>query len=1007
MHKIATRNLPRTAAASVLINSTDGQTAQISLPDLRAQLGVAPVSQFQTWTTDLLSYGGSSNGEQAEVSPSDDGQHNGATATGYDGDLVDNAGLYSWVEEWSRWSKTSADTPVVGKGVSGAAQRPGDAPDAFCSATAGQPDAVEGVQDIATVSASDGNGNVLLLSGSKTIAPRVAASLQTGRTFRFEGRYLRLNDTSDPAGDTVELGIAALDGSYKVIETIVIDQRAPSKVDGGQCIYATFGVSGALVSPDHEMSSSAVYARPYLRTYGSDHSTAVIELGFSDITEVSQIEGSLDVATIANAVNGVSDKLTEASGYSSSAGMSAAQAALYEGPWVDDYEALLVDTSLTYLEGTASSVEVGGYVRTRKEAYSYKVADSGADDYQVETFGGVKLYIETTGGRYPAEAFGFNETNTGTKNAENLRTALNLGPVSIGKGTFELSAMTHLSGDDLWGSGRETILTNSLGHPIMLFGSLKGNSFVDGVSARLGIDAVSLGDRVITLSALANISKFAVGDVIAIASESGYEDGDDHFKPAYQQITEVIDLDEGLGTITIKEPAYRSAPETGDMFVMHSDDMVSDGHAVWGVANNGLTKNLTIGNFQVVGTDTDSWMRIGGTYRSKLGPFWVDKSHGAVVMNGLAYSTIHVVNATISRHLIDLAFFSHNSTVTVDTFSGDDSLDNEEFNLIGLAEGAHDNTIYVGNGFAPGEGKRSAVIKLGDGTAGNKINVNNVGVERCASLIKQERVADSPMATPSTVINSGRLYATQSDYGVNLDSNTAGDDALVRIERGVTLDLGGSSEAVQVSVSVSGSYVGCEIIGGAGGISVAGDVRGGRIETLHEDMPTITNLSPLAAVSLGVGVIGRPVGDLSASICRGGEISALSVENRYERFIQPGSVFRGDTIEFKVFGASEGLNGKKFVRIKLGVETVDYEIASDEVGAFVVDGILTVMDDWTQRMFLRIADNTGLSVVRRSFSSDFEVDTVTFSIGGLVEDAADLIYPEAVVVKHRRQGRNA
>lgn len=74
------------------------------------------------------------------------------------------------------------------------------------------------------------------------------------------------------------------------------------------------------------------------------------------------------------------------------AAASAAQAALYDGPWVDDVAALLADTSLTYTAGTASSVAAGDYVRTRREGLSYLVAASGASDQNVTTAGGVKLY---------------------------------------------------------------------------------------------------------------------------------------------------------------------------------------------------------------------------------------------------------------------------------------------------------------------------------------------------------------------------------------------------------------------------------------------------------------------------------------------------------------------------------------------------------------------------------------------------------------------------------------
>lgn len=72
---------------------------------------------------------------------------------------------------------------------------------------------------------------------------------------------------------------------------------------------------------------------------------------------------------------------------------AAAQAALYDGPFLDTVVALLADTSLTYTAGQPSTVLAGDYVRTRAEGFAYQVATSSATDHHVATAGGVKLYI--------------------------------------------------------------------------------------------------------------------------------------------------------------------------------------------------------------------------------------------------------------------------------------------------------------------------------------------------------------------------------------------------------------------------------------------------------------------------------------------------------------------------------------------------------------------------------------------------------------------------------------
>lgn len=86
---------------------------------------------------------------------------------------------------------------------------------------------------------------------------------------------------------------------------------------------------------------------------------------------------------------------------------AAAQAALYEGFWLDDAPAIFADSTLTYADGSPSTVAEGNYVRTRKESFSYTVAASDATDEHVTTAGGVKLYVnKNSDGSYNVLAFG-------------------------------------------------------------------------------------------------------------------------------------------------------------------------------------------------------------------------------------------------------------------------------------------------------------------------------------------------------------------------------------------------------------------------------------------------------------------------------------------------------------------------------------------------------------------------------------------------------------------------
>lgn len=62
----------------------------------------------------LVALTGSVDGEGAEVLDSDGGTHLAASATGYDGAAVNNAGRYSWIAAWGRWERIG-DTGLTQK----------------------------------------------------------------------------------------------------------------------------------------------------------------------------------------------------------------------------------------------------------------------------------------------------------------------------------------------------------------------------------------------------------------------------------------------------------------------------------------------------------------------------------------------------------------------------------------------------------------------------------------------------------------------------------------------------------------------------------------------------------------------------------------------------------------------------------------------------------------------------------------------------------------------------
>ena len=99
------------------------------------------------------------------------------------------------------------------------------------------------------------------------------------------------------------------------------------------------------------------------------------------------------IAQLSAAVASTEANATTASDAAAAAVISAAQAALYDGVWLDNEAAVLADVVLTYTVSQPGTVAAGNYVQTKDERFSYIVAASGATDQQFTTAGGVKLRV--------------------------------------------------------------------------------------------------------------------------------------------------------------------------------------------------------------------------------------------------------------------------------------------------------------------------------------------------------------------------------------------------------------------------------------------------------------------------------------------------------------------------------------------------------------------------------------------------------------------------------------
>jgi len=125
------------------------------------------------------------------------------------------------------------------------------------------------------IESTRGEGNVLRVFGSGLVSTRDVIRLEPGRKYEIRWRGRRAIDSDDPEGDAVEFGIAWLNhdqvtDGLSVKETIVKgyeDAEALTFSDGWVGDSAVISLED-LTGVDH-FNGDAVYARPFVRQYGS------------------------------------------------------------------------------------------------------------------------------------------------------------------------------------------------------------------------------------------------------------------------------------------------------------------------------------------------------------------------------------------------------------------------------------------------------------------------------------------------------------------------------------------------------------------------------------------------------------------------------------------------------------------------------------------------------------------------------------------------------------------
>ena len=157
--------------------------------------------------------------------------------------------------------------------INDARERPGDARVFFTEDMEGDASTADAIA-IGTIEAL-ADGSVLVIDSAAepiTVARRENIAMEPGEVYGVRWALRRVQDSSDPLGDTVELGLNWLDKDKETISETIIQSISPSDVDGRLAYSATFSRDE---DADETAPAGARYVRPFVRIYAGDARTAL------------------------------------------------------------------------------------------------------------------------------------------------------------------------------------------------------------------------------------------------------------------------------------------------------------------------------------------------------------------------------------------------------------------------------------------------------------------------------------------------------------------------------------------------------------------------------------------------------------------------------------------------------------------------------------------------------------------------------------------------------------
>lgn len=131
------------------------------------------------------------------------------------------------------------------------------------------------------------NGALRLTNIQRNVAQRAVVPVASGRRFALDFGVRRVVDSAD----NIAIGFVCLDASYAEVDRIFVN-NAVASADGDVFYRKVVGEDNTADGVDWEWDSNTVYIRPYILPAGSSHTTDIIRLSVTDISDQTENPGA-------------------------------------------------------------------------------------------------------------------------------------------------------------------------------------------------------------------------------------------------------------------------------------------------------------------------------------------------------------------------------------------------------------------------------------------------------------------------------------------------------------------------------------------------------------------------------------------------------------------------------------------------------------------------------------------------------------------------------------------